>query len=687
MFSSHSLCVPLCLGLLTTLALAAQQPPFHDAVALWHMADLSDSAGAKSTLTPSGDVTVGVRLEGAERRASLARGGDGCAARFNGGWLSAGQGAKGELNLGGSAMSLCVRLRDPSGTWRAPLLAKHGGHAALVYNLFSHNVRSAMDLGFELGTTASRGMFQVSVPLALIGPKDWHDVVCRYDGAKLQLFIDGVCLDEEFPTGALRRGNAEPCLIGAESHGGVPKARFHGLIDHAALWDRALSDGEIAALSGGAEAVARRRDRWMAPPGSTMQYYKPPNQFWVGDCLPFFHDGTFHFYYLLDRNHHRSKGGLGAHQWAHAATTDLARWTHHPLAIPITEPWEGSICTGSAFWHARVYYGFYATRMPDRTQHLALATSTDGIHFSKTKPNPLASPPKGYDPRHFRDPTAFRDETTGLFHLLVTARLSDKRAGCLAHLVSSDLRAWRLDEPFLLTGGVPECPDYFRWNGWFYLVFSTGGLARYRMSRAPLGPWQKPPVDVFGSPQERVAKTAAFTGNRRLSASFLAPLEGGYAGHAVFRELVQHPDGTLGTTFPPELVPRSGAALSIPFKPLTKGVTVRGTTVRLDGARASAAALAEGVPVDARITLRVTPSRGASTFGLRLRGAGEPTRGVGLRFTPAERRVQLGQKGPALEDVAGLDRPFALDVVLSDDIIDVCIHARRTQGHQTCLGP
>src|SRR5215212_5525131 len=127
--------------------------------------------------------------------------------------------------------------------------------------------------------------------------------------------------------------------------------------------------------------------------GTMMQYFKPEGDlFFAGDCMPFFHDGTFHLYYLLDENHHKALGGLGGHQWAHVTTTDLIKWIHHPLAIGITNDWEGSICTGSTFFYDGIFYGFYATRMRDWTQHLSLATSKDAIHFQKIAPNPFASP-------------------------------------------------------------------------------------------------------------------------------------------------------------------------------------------------------------------------------------------------------------------------------------------------------
>jgi beta-fructofuranosidase len=49
-------------------------------------------------------------------------------------------------------------------------------------------------------------------------------------------------------------------------------------------------------------------------------------------------------------------------------------------------------------------------------------------------------PPAGYDPYHYRDPKVFRDERTGRFHMLITARLTDGRDGCIAQLVSNDLK-------------------------------------------------------------------------------------------------------------------------------------------------------------------------------------------------------------------------------------------------------
>lgn len=418
-----------------------------------------------------------------------------------------------------------------------------------------------------------------------------------------------------------------------------------------------------------------------------MQYYKPDDPYFVGDCMPFFHDGVFHLYWLLDENHHQALGGLGGHQWAHASTRDLVHWTHHPLALAIDAPHEGSICTGTVFYHAGSYHACFATRWPDRTQHLGWATSDDGITFHKRQPNPLASPPVGYAPQHYRDPFVFRDEATGRFHMLVTAERSDYAlpgyGGCLAHLVSADLEAWEVVEPFLFPGypDVPECPDHFFWNGWYYLIFSSRGNARYRMARTPFGPWLRPAVDTFDGPLARVMKTAPFTGGRRIGVAFLAGRAGDqddgrslFGGNALFRELVQQADGTLGTKFVPEMALPGGVPLVPILRDRTEGVRVEAGGVRLDALQGLAVAEVEAAPANFRLVVRATVVAGAPVYGVQLRAA-EFGQGVDLRCLPAAQRVEL--HNVALDSVEGLAGPVELEIVAWRDIVDVCIGGRR----------
>ncbi|HPS00008.1 MAG TPA: glycosyl hydrolase [Candidatus Sumerlaeota bacterium] len=526
-------------------------------------------------------------------------------------------------------------------------------------------VKSQSSLLVEWGTDARPTPLPLSVPLGAISADAPHEVVLRYLGYRVEFFVDGVLVDEEWPMGSLV-ASQEPLKIA------------EGAVGRIAIWDRGLSDDELQSLSGGRAGLAEREARYFGPQTPVGQYWRPRgmNTF-VGDCMPFFHDGRFHLFYLLDRHHHGSKWHLGAHQWAHISTTDLIHWDEHPMAVPITDEKEGSICTGSTFFYDGTCYAFYAVRTPDGSPApLYAATSADGIHFTKQPSIAKLSAP--YTGDSARDPVVFREEKTGLFHMLLTTSLREpeiaNRGGCLAHLVSRDLKQWEQREPFLVPGypGEPECADYFEWHGWYYLIFSNQGVARYRMSRNPLGPWMRPRVDVFDGSKAIVMKTAAFTGDRRLGAAFLS--SGEYAGQVVFREIIQHSDGSLGTKWPSEMVPSTGETRAI-------------APIKLSAVENLDMASLGPAPKDFLLRARVKPAPDASCFGIRF-GAGDKMRdGFELRFEPRREKVGLRDANAgswdecedmALYNVTGLDRPFEFEMLVKGDVVDVCVDNRRT---------
>ena len=361
------------------------------------------------------------------------------------------------------------------------------------------------------------------------------------------------------------------------------------------------------------------------------------------------------------------------------------------MAVSITEQMEGSICTGSTFFHEGTYYAFYAVRMADGSAaQLCAATGTDGVHFKKNPP--LATLKEPYQPGPGRDPVVFRHPTTGLFHMLVTTELANPpvpgRGGCLAQLVSPDLKNWEQREPFLVPGypGQPECPDYFVWNGWYYLVFSNDGVARYRMSRGPLGPWLRPKVDVFDGPRTGVLKTAAFTGDRRIGAAFLTSPEG-YGGELIFREVFQFPDGTLGTRWPAELVPAAGELLSLTITPLTSGVSGDVGKLRLDAPQDLVMASLGLAPREFLLRSRLNPGTNASWCGLRIGAAKDGRGGHEIRFEPRREKVGLRpsrsstvdeNESTSIYDVTGVGQSFDLELIVKGEIVDVCIDKRRT---------
>jgi hypothetical protein len=515
-------------------------------------------------------------------------------------------------------------------------------------------------------TDANPAPLKLFAPRAAFTPAGAHHLVLRYSGHRLELFADGVLVDEEWPHGTLQ---ASGDAVLRTSTNDVLEAR---------LWPQSLPDAELFRLSG----TPRPAEQILGPQLPVRQFWRPRgHNAYAGDVMPFFHAGRFHVFYLFDRRHHRSKWGLGAHQWAHLSTTDLRHWEHHPLALAITDEWEGSLCTGSPFVDGDTWYAFYATRMPDRSERLALATSPDGIHFTKLRPTPFDEPAAPYRRGPNRDPFVWKD-ANGLYKMLVTAELANPelagRGGALELLTSPDLRHWSPQPPFYLPGywnAQPECSELFHWKGWYYLLFSIDGVARYRLARSTAGPWTAPPQDILDCPQSRVMKTAAFSGHRRLGVSFVA--DGGYAGNLLFRELVQRPDGTLGTRTPPELE-FPAPATALPGAQLAAG---SGFLAR-ELAR---------TPASFRLRCRLAPSRAPLAYGLVLRAGERAAEGLELRAEPASRRLlwrplksgSLTARAEAtITAVDGLDQPVELDIVTTRDLFDVCLNGHRTLLHR-----
>ena len=283
----------------------------------------------------------------------------------------------------------------------------------------------------------------------------------------------------------------------------------------------------------------------------------------IGDCIPFSdpeNDGRYHLIYLYDRHHHGSKWGFGAHQWAHLTTTDFENWDEYPMAVPITEPWEGSICTGSVCKAVKddkktAYYAWYAVRMCDRSPaRITCACSDDMVRFTKCKE--FFSLPEGYEPTSARDPMVFYLD--GLYHMFVTtSRLSDN-TGCLAHLVNDRMAidGWKNAGIALPWGDIaspgderrfwqPECPDHFRMGDYFYLVFGIGGVGHYVYSKDPYSGWVYDENNTI--PCGNVPKSAVLPGDgRRIFCGFIC--EGGYGGRLRAIEAKQKGDGRLEFT-------------------------------------------------------------------------------------------------------------------------------------------
>ncbi|MBQ9533619.1 MAG: VCBS repeat-containing protein [Prevotella sp.] len=419
-----------------------------------------------------------------------------------------------------------------------------------------------------------------------------------------------------------------------------------------------------------------------------MQYFTPQGgQYFVGDCIPFSHNGTYYLYWLLDEGHHSALGGLGGHQWCVSTTTDLIHWQHHPIALGIDEEWEKSICTGSVVEHDGLFYAFYATRLIDNgnvCERLSYATSPDALNYTKQLPNPFFTSAEGYSQRNFRDPKVSIDDE-GTFHLFVSSEKTsgDGPRGCLVHMTSKDLKDWKVEGTVLEgLGAVPECPDYFLWNGWYYLVFGQGLDTYYVKSRQPYGPWEWPETQALKEQWVNVAKTASFGDGRRIVAGWIASRSDGrdtggevFGGSVVLRETYQLPNGDLATKFPEEVIPKCEAPQPAVITAVDHA-SANGATALLQASAGNARAFAADIPRNCMITFEVEPSDNSTEYGLRLRSGEQGDNGYVLAFLPKDNRVKLAHDA-SIDNVADLNRKMTVTVVMKDDIIDVDIDHRR----------
>lgn len=270
--------------------------------------------------------------------------------------------------------------------------------------------------------------------------------------------------------------------------------------------------------------------------------WRPGNGVFVGDCMPYVRDGEYHVLYLKDRHHHGSKWGMGAHQWEHISTSDFKTWKVHPTAVPITRSWEGSICTGSWIRKGSTEYLYYTVRRGGGLPAIiSRSVSRDGYHFEKDNDFCFTLSEK-YNGPVARDPKVIMGED-GLYHMFLTTVLVKENLGCLAHYVSSNLETWQeAEKPIHVVENSdhPECPDYFKYGGKYYLVFSIRGRARYLVSDKPFEGFER--IDDALIPCAGVPKCAEWKG--RLVFTGFKPING-YAGTMTFKAATAKENGVL----------------------------------------------------------------------------------------------------------------------------------------------
>ncbi|OMF21805.1 hypothetical protein BK133_27715 [Paenibacillus sp. FSL H8-0548] len=409
------------------------------------------------------------------------------------------------------------------------------------------------------------------------------------------------------------------------------------------------SASATAELAATAEPVKQAEDRL---------FWKPPEG-WVGDVMPFSDNGQIHLFYLQDWR----DGAPGFHPWHQASTANLTEYAYEGESIPFGQEADQDLAlgTGSVIKAGDTYHAFYTGhnwKFPQEgkpKESVMHAVSKDLKSWTKVPADTFYAP-DGYEKDDFRDPFLLYNEEKGEYWLLLSARKDG--AGVIALFASKDLSKWEVREPLSVEESsslfMLECPDIFRMNGKWVLVFSEFSdqkSTHYRVSDSLDGPWMKPEKDVFDGRAFYAAKTGSL-GDRRFLFGWVPTrqLEKDYmkwdwAGNMVAHEMTVGKDGSLGVKVPDEIdrLVATPAALG----EARKLGTVEGDDGArvLDGSTGVSGIIFDQMPQTAKITGSVSFDENVTYSGL-VTGVGEdPEKAYGIQLEPGKDRIRYDAAG------------------------------------------
>ncbi len=471
--------------------------PFADAVSVWHLRDNRDSSGNNYHLKANREPAKFSKLPGKQYSDSLKRCGDGHAAKFAGtGWMSTEIDSKNILRYSITGMTICARIRPE----------KPGG--VFSTNTFILNIHNDGLLIGWIGLHIGKRKWYTQIPFGKIEFNKWHDLVFRIyskEGGlssppirrlensrsvegknkrqksfRIEVFANGSLMDvvriKEEPT-AVSTG---PVIIGGwkiqdlafkafpdETMEGIYSSKFTGLIDHVAFWNRAITDPEIATISGISKinrkiaksawrkclkdyqefhetSVARNvkkceklglsMRRFMAKDPQRPIYHLTAPVGWLMDpAASFYHDGKYHVY-----SYRNIFSMLTCNSLDHFVSEDMVHWKDMPVGV-----WADSDLDIHGIWLANCFIDDNGVPSMIYTAHGlkgkigVLARSRDGMLTFDDK-KPVITKITHHDGHTWKDGVTWYTITTRQFF----GKRSGGKGDSIIILTSKDLENW-----------------------------------------------------------------------------------------------------------------------------------------------------------------------------------------------------------------------------------------------------
>ena len=384
-------------------------------------------------------------------------------------------------------------------------------------------------------------------------------------------------------------------------------------------------------------------------------FYKPKDG-WVGDTIPFAHDGKFYIYYLHDERKGNTQDEYGYRtSWNLLITEDGVNVKDCKVVLPVGEYddadyacYTGSVIEGNdgnfhMFYTAQNNYNPKYHRDGKPLQYVAHAISTDLINWEKLPELTFGADERIYEPFDWRDPFVFYNEEEKCFDMLLAARLrgaSEKNGGCVGLCRSYDLLHWEAKEPFYNPESymTHECPDLFKLGNKWYLVYSTFSekfVTHYRMSDKLSGPWTSPIEDTFDGRAFYAAKTAQ-VGDKRRAFAWVPTKRGEsdfgqyeWGGNFIAHEIDQTTDNKL------TVKPADGLINMFNNETVNEKIN----KVEIENYEGEKSYVIDGMKDTCMIEAVIDFSEGIRSFGIGLRQDSTLANGYYLRFEPFYNRI------------------------------------------------
>lgn len=516
---------------------------------------------------------------------------------------------------------------------------------------------------------------EIGYPLAMLkNSYGRHEVILNFSGTQWTMYVDGELVDNDFPIG-------------------YPKW------DSKVFWSinpKFVENAEIfmPAIIPERDLSKKNSDR------PQVQYWTPVgHNSWVGDVATIFHEGRFHVFYLYDRRHHSSKLGTGGHYFEHLSTTDFKTWTEHEPAAPIDEQWE-TFGTGTPFVvddKLCIAYGLHTSRIYPEEKTMYPALKVHYENYGKTgffDYNSFPTVPSGATYSVSQDGISDFKKSGKIIHYSENPTIYTDANGKLTMLASYRSKGlWQSDSIdggwYCVNKDFPpggDCTFYFRWGKFDYII---GGFVDL---------WSKPVQDTNTEYKSVSAQGEDFyngfnvpaiteiTDGRFIMSGWL-PIHG-WGGPLLIHEMVQFPDGRIGTKWMKELVPETGLE-----KTIIKDVN---ETVFYDTLPQSFMLSFDVIPTkekNGKLAISLLPSEGTNKgceFQLRLDDlVAQYGNASFTQYADPEKSLRQGgqpqaARNYAIENLVGTDEPFTVRMVvkytdkLGGVLIDSEIAEKRT---------